>query len=201
MNRILILILIVFTLYTLNKRLKARTLVVASDGRFYRVLPGPKAVASAELLASVRYDLVSVIGAALSDVSAPLSVIDNIKRVYPSPDTDELVLLELGADTGQVAYTLNKTEGIHLCLIGDIKSGTLADRAAVTWVALHELAHSLMVGYLPQQAGVTQHNQEFYKLDQYLVKLAMTHGVISMNMGGKPHCGIRLYDSVSEQIR
>lgn len=77
------------------------------------------------------------------------------------PELNKVILLR-----GKKSYTINKKR-IHLCLVD--KDGNYYDKHMLTYVTLHELAHTIC-----NEVG---HTEKFHQIFQGLLDKAQNHGI------------------------
>jgi len=94
-----------------------------------------------------------------------------------------------------VAYNQNKGEAIYLCLRANPPSNKLADQDVLLSVLLHEMAHAMIVDYLPMQDGHTIHDANFKKHERFLTSAAASLALLSPSaVLGRSYCKIRIPD-------
>ena len=98
--------------------------------------------------------------------------------------------------TRALAFNVDKSEHIFICLRRDLKSGQFADDATVLFIALHELAHTMHQKFDPHdEKGFTIHSPQFKKYERFLMTVTENMGVLKPSMIiGTAHCGSVIMD-------
>jgi len=148
------------------------------DGQHYLVLKRPDSAAAANLLATLRSDMQSVVG--------------QFREENPE-DADAARLLEKfdGAQTSEgdpntayTSYTVHKAR-IVLCLRQ--KGGAFVPKNVILYVAIHELAHVM--------TPTMGHTSEFWENNRRLLNCAERMGVYvpqDFSASPQPYCGIQI---------
>ena len=93
-------------------------------------------------------------------------------------------------DTQAIAFNRNKSEHIFICLRRDPPNEQLAELDTVLFISLHELAHSMQLGYAETEDGQTVHDREFRQCEQFLFDVARhLNMLIPENIPSRTHCG------------
>jgi hypothetical protein len=161
------------------------------DQRIYRVRNG---VAAADLLARARQIAWSVVQE-LQRRPPPANPLlrPGVQRLRSVvPNIDAISVMELGPTPDNlIAFNWKKGDEIALCLTdGSGQDGKLTGVETVTFVLLHELAHSMTAGYDPLKDGRTQHSDEFYAYENLMYQTAADMGLLRpASQNGAGVCG------------
>jgi hypothetical protein len=158
------------------------------DGRTYLVRNLPDKQAAADLIASIRRDLLTVVDYAIrqQDGGGGASG-DNYVRAKRR--LEDAVFSEGSHTSGYTSFSVNKGERIVLCLRHP--DGGFAQRNVLNYVALHELAHVYTT-----EIG---HTKLFWTNFKRILLLAIKVGVYrpeDFARHPKPYCGITISQSL-----
>jgi hypothetical protein len=106
------------------------------------------------------------------------------KNFNPNKITETLPTSEL------TAYSENKGEKMAFCLNKTKNTGTLIDLNTLTFVAIHELAHTM--------TKTIGHKQEFWKNFKFLLENAVKIGIykpVDYKKENQSYCGMTITDN------
>lgn len=169
------------------------------DGRGYHVKPTPNAVDAANQLCRVRQHVQHVLEYLTHQPSHPPNVEQGVKRLLSHhPNTDNLSLIELDPHDAShtLAYNLNKSTHIFVCIRQHPPSDQLGPDDVLLYIVLHELAHTMIPTYAPMNKnGQTVHDQNFRNHNEYLNMMAERLGLLRPGkVPGTEHCGVIMPD-------
>ena len=126
------------------------------DGNKYCVRERLKLEMAADLLATVTQKMKKLVGF----MQKTYPTYENVQRLIKNfnPQT----IIENDPDSEHTAYSENKGEKIAFCLNTTKKGDTLIDENTLTFVAIHELAHTMS-----ESIG---HKEEFWKNFKFLLE-------------------------------
>ena len=148
------------------------------DGQHYLVLKRGDSSAAANLLATLRADMQSIV----TQFRVENSTDDDAMRLADKFDGAQTS--EGDPDTAYTSYTVHKAR-IVLCLRQ--KGGAFVSKNVILYVAIHELAHIM--------TPTLGHTPEFWKNNRRLLKCAEKMGVYTSQDYGsspQPYCGIHI---------
>lgn len=149
------------------------------DGRKYLVLHRTDAASAANLLATVRSDLVTLI----EHVVATHPGDDDIARLKQKFNPD--AMSEGAPGSGYTSYTVDKGARVVLCIRQT--NGDFVPKNVILYVAIHELAHIM--------TSSIGHTAEFWSNNSRLLKAAQAIGVYTpqdFSQSPQPYCGMHI---------
>lgn len=164
------------------------------DGQTYLVLDAPHKAAAANMLARTRsnmWKIMQYVRTIQSEQKDPLIRTGIGTLVFKHKAPSNIRLYELDSTlTNSLAFNQNKSQYIFICLRRDLASMELAADDTVTFIALHELAHTMNIHTDPVDAqGRTVHSSEFRKLEKFLFATATKLGLLyPESVPGRSHC-------------
>ena len=169
--------LFLYKLAVSNRDVKYET--AALDGRRYLVLTKPDSKDAANVLASVRRDLESLVDHAAAEFPDD----ESLARLKAKFDPN--AISEGSPGSGYTSYTVDKGARIVLCIRQ--ADHTFVPKNVIMYVAIHELAHimSTSVG----------HTEEFWTKFERLLDIARVHGSYKdqdFKKAPQPYCGIHI---------
>jgi hypothetical protein len=169
------------------------------DGKSYKVLNTDNKQEAADLIASTRGKLQSVLNHMLFNLK---SLPEKIQPTFTHLSSVGFPpISELDARTeNTVAFTLNK-DRIFICLRKSPGGEALADAQDVFVVLAHELIHRALPTYsASDSAGHTIHSPEFKENEAAFLDTAVEMGLLSPTKSvGDEYCGILIPDSTNAQ--
>lgn len=199
---ILIIITVVFVVYT--RVTKNEMVYVKSDldGESYLVRNTKDKKRAANLLASIKADIMQVSEYMSSKLQSKEK--EDVERYQPYAEyinqlkrnLKNVVIKESGFNTVYTSYTVNKGESIVFCVRSKeitklLNSSTIHDKNLVMYVALHEIAHVACPEY--------GHTPLFKKIFKFITETAMKLGMYQkMDFDSNPveYCGMMITDSI-----
>lgn len=167
------------------------------DGRPHFVL-ADRSAAAADALARLRINIDKI----LKQVAAEVGTGDRREagrvRLLGRLSANGLNIIELDYDKHDtIAINRNKSEVVLMCLrrdpLGSEPDTTIGEDDTLLFIAIHELAHSMVDGFALNFNGQTVHNAEFRDYEQYLMRIAASLGLLSpKSIPGRTHCSKRM---------
>ena len=209
LHRFVLLLILLILLYVLSTRAKTSTGLTAlvpttiqtahpPTSVTYYVKNTKNGIEAAYLLHHTREKLLRVVQylARVDDSEIPTNLRAGIKRLVHQ-HLNNINLAELDARRAQtIAYNREKGQSIHICLRKCEDCDALGESDRVFLVALHELSHSAMLKFEPNENGITLHGQEYLEYETFMIDTAEKLGIINYAaVVGKPLCGILLPDT------
>jgi hypothetical protein len=154
------------------------------DGNKYCVRERLKQEMAADLLASVTKNMKKLV----EYMQKTYPTYENVQRLIKNfnPQT----IMETQVDSEHTAYSENKGEKIAFCLNTTKTGDTLIDRNTLTFVSIHELAHTMS-----ESIG---HKEEFWKNFKFLLENAVRiHIYKAVDYSKNPisYCGMMINES------
>lgn len=154
------------------------------DGNKYCVRERLKQEMAADLLASVTKNMKILV----AYMQKTYPTYENVQRLIKNfnPQT----IMETQTDSEHTAYSENKGEKIAFCLNTTKMGDTLIDKNTLTFVSIHELAHTMS-----ESIG---HKEEFWKNFKFLLENAVCiHIYKAVNYSKTPisYCGMTIDES------
>ena len=178
-------ILIVFIKYYFDNDMVGLNCITSSvDGNKYCVRERLKQEMAADLLASVTKHMKTLV----AYMQKTYPTYENVQRLIKNfnPQT----IMETQIDSEHTAYSENKGEKIAFCLNTTKTGDTLIDKNTLTFVSIHELAHTMS-----ESVG---HKEEFWKNFKFLLENAVRiHIYKAVDYSKKPisYCGMMIDES------
>lgn len=179
--------LVLFLRFMFVEDMKGMTYVTSSvDGKEYLVRDLPDKQTAADMLARVREKLTTLT--------------EHMKKTYPDDKRVQFLNdhyhndnTELSESTPSVKYTsynVNKGDAVKLCVRQRNDAQEIIEENTITFVAIHELAHSMT-----KEHGHTQTFWANFKLLlQEAVKIKL-YRPQDFEQNHAPYCGIKITDS------
>lgn len=154
------------------------------DGNKYCVRERLKQEMAADLLASVTKNMKILV----AYMQKTYPTYENVQRLVKNfnPQT----IMETQVDSEHTAYSENKGEKIAFCLNTTKNGDTLIDKNTLTFVSIHELAHTMS-----ESIG---HKEEFWNNFRFLLENAVRiHIYRAVDYSKKPisYCGMTIDES------
>lgn len=149
------------------------------DGRGYLVIRRRDAAAAANLLASVRRDLETLVAHVVR--TNP----DDADYVRLKTKFDPDAISEGSPGSGYTSYTVDKGARVVLCIRQT--SGEFVPKNVIVYVAVHELAHIM--------TSTVGHTPEFWANNARLLQAAKMIGIYTdqdFDNSPQPYCGIHI---------
>lgn len=154
------------------------------DNNMYKVMSLPDKQDAANLLASIRENIVTLA--------------EHLQKTYPDDDRTERIVVRFDPSnisegsnrTEYTSYSVNKGQKIVFCLRSKNESNKLVDINTMIFVALHEVAH-----VATKSEG---HTDEFWDNFKWLLEEAVNIGVYKkQDYKNKPvkYCGVNITES------
>lgn len=182
---VFVIIMIGLKVYYESPAFQLKCIISKKDGNRYCVREREKEEAAADLLAEVTRNCKMLVAYMKSNHSDEERVKRLIKNFNPKKVMETLPTSEL------TAYSENKGEKIAFCLNKKKKNPSkLIDIETLTFVAIHELAHTMTASI--------GHKQEFWDNFKYLLENAKEAGIHDpVDYGKKPeeYCGMTITDN------
>jgi len=157
------------------------------DGKIYKVRDLPDKQDAANLMARVRIKIAKLCDHLENKYRDKLQVKQLIRNFRAEPAR----FIESTPDSSHTSYTVNKGEAMHLCLRQrDGGPEKLVDDNVMTFVAIHELAHTL--------TRTVDHGPDFWNNFGWILREAEAIDVYQhQNFAAQPvsYCGVRITDS------
>jgi len=154
------------------------------DGNKYCVRERLKQEMAADLLASVTKKMKILV----AYMQKTYPTYENVQRLIKNfnPQT----IMETKVDSVHTAYSENKGEKIAFCLNTTKTGDTLIDKNTLTFVSIHELAHTMS-----ESIG---HKEEFWKNFKFLLENAVRihiYNAIDYSKNPVSYCGMTIDES------
>ena len=178
-------ILIVCIKYYFDNNMTGLNCITSNvDGNTYCVRERLKQEMAADLLASVTKNMKELV----AYMHKTYPTYENVQRLIKNfnPQT----IMETQVDSEHTAYSENKGEKIAFCLNTTKNGDTLIDKNTLTFVSIHELAHTMS-----ESIG---HKEEFWKNFKFLLENAVRiHIYKAVDYSKNPvgYCGMKIDES------
>ena len=180
-----ILIIIVIVKYYFDSDLANLNCITSSvDGNKYCVRQRLQQEMAADLLANVTQNMKNLV--AYMQKNYP--TYENVQRLVKNFNPKKII--ENDPEDEHTAYSENKGEKIAFCLTKSKTDEKLIDKNTLTFVAIHELAHTMTVSI--------GHKEEFWSNFKFLLENAVrAHIYTEVDYAKKPiqYCGILIDES------
>ena len=170
--------------YYISENFQLKCVISSVDGKKYCVRDRVMVKEAVNLLA----EAVNKMKRLVEYVSKEYPKDEDVKRLKknfnPNKITETLPTSEL------TAYSENKGEKMAFCLNKTKNTGTLIDLNTLTFVAIHELAHTMT-----KSIG---HKQEFWKNFKFLLENAVKIGIykpVDYKKENQSYCGMTITDN------
>lgn len=126
-------------LFSTDSRYPTTTVRSTVDGREYKVRDLPDKKRAADLLATLRLRLSTLMDALQQAYPAK----PQVQRLVQNFRADPNRFLESTPDAEHTSYSVNKGEQVHFCLRQRDGTEQLVDENIMVFVAIHEMAHMI----------------------------------------------------------
>ena len=180
-----IIILIIIVIFYIKKYYGEVEYVKSKmDNRYYLVRKLGDKQQSADLLAEINKDCVTLIKHLMKTYP------DNpdVKRLFNNYNPDSIS--EGSADSGYTSYSVNKGEKIILCL-RQKEDNAFVNKNVIMYVTIHELAH-----LMTNEIG---HTKKFWDNFKFILQEAVDIGLynkVDYNKSPVKYCGIKITSSI-----
>ena len=178
-----VILLVIIFIHFNNKFKDVEYNVSSIDGRKYLVQNHKDKQEAADLLATIRKNLILVV----QELSKTNKNNEDIKRMVNNFNPDNIT--ESDENSKYTSYSINKGEKMVFCIRTRDKDNKLEDLNTMMFVALHELAHTMT-----KSIG---HTQEFWNNFRIILRNARKLGVykrVDYNKTPKSYCGTMITD-------
>ena len=178
-------ILIVCIKYYFDNNMTGLNCITSNvDGNKYCVRERLKQEMAADLLASVTKNMKELV----AYMHKTYPTYENVQRLIKNfnPQT----IMETQVDSEHTAYSENKGEKIAFCLNTTKNGDTLVDKNTLTFVSIHELAHTMS-----ESIG---HKEEFWKNFKFLLENAVRihiYKAVDYSKNPVAYCGMKIDES------
>lgn len=181
----IIIVFVVIILFYLKKYYGEIEYVKSSvDNRYYLVRKLADKQKSADMLADINKDCVTLI----KHLQKKFPENEDIKRLYKNYNPDSIS--EGSADSGYTSYSVNKGEKIILCL-RQKDTNEFVEKNVIMYVTVHELAH-----LMTNEVG---HTDVFWNNFKFILQEAVDIGIykkVDYRKNNVKYCGIKITSSV-----
>lgn len=156
------------------------------DGREYNVRDLPDKQRAADLLATLRLRLESL----MAHLTKAYPTKPQVQRLVQNFKADPTRFLESTPDAEHTSYSVNKGEQVFFCLRQRDGTESLVDENVMVFVAIHEMAHMIT-----KSIG---HDAEFWNNFGWLLREAESQNLYRpMDFKSHPvlYCGVSITDS------
>jgi len=171
-------------IYYISENLQLKCVISTVDGNKYCVRDRLHVQEAVNLLAEVVNKMKRLVNYVSKEYPEDPDIIRLKQNFNPKKITETLPTSEL------TAYSENKGEKMAFCLNKTKNSKTLIDLNTLTFVAIHELAHTMT-----KSVG---HKQEFWKNFKFLLENAVKINIykpIDYKKESKSYCGMMITDN------
>ncbi len=178
-------IILITTLYIhFENRVKEVEYITSEvDNRDYLVQNHKDKKAAADLLATIRKNLILL----MNELKKTNQDQEDVNRMINNFNPDNIT--ETDKNSKYTSYSVNKGEKMVFCLRSRDEQNKLEDLNTMMFVAIHELAHTMT-----KSIG---HTKEFWDNFRTLLKNARKLGIykrVNYNETPKSYCGIKITD-------
>ena len=166
-----------------NKVKEVEFITSEIDNRDYLVQNHPDKKKAANLLATIRKNLI-LLSKELDNTNKNQ---EDVSRMINNFNPDNIT--ETDKDSKYTSFSINKGEKMVFCLRSRDETNKLVDLNTMMFVAIHELAHTMT-----KSIG---HTEEFWNNFRTLLKNARKLGIykrVNYNETPKAYCGIKITD-------
>ena len=170
--------------YYISENFQLKCVISSVDGKKYCVRDRVMVKEAVNLLAEAVNKMKRLVEYVSKEYPKDEDVIRLKKNFNPNKITETLPTSEL------TAYSENKGEKMAFCLNKTKNTGTLIDLNTLTFVAIHELAHTMT-----KSIG---HKQEFWKNFKFLLENAVKIGIykpVDYKKENQSYCGMTITDN------
>ena len=170
--------------YYISENFQLKCVISSVDGKKYCVRDRVMLKEAVNLLAEAVNKMKRLVEYVSKEYPKDEDVIRLKKNFNPNKITETLPTSEL------TAYSENKGEKMAFCLNKTKNTGTLIDLNTLTFVAIHELAHTM--------TKTIGHKQEFWKNFKFLLENAVKIGIytpVDYKKENQSYCGMTITDN------
>jgi hypothetical protein len=179
-----IILILCLRVYYISENLQLKCIISSVDGNKYCVRDRTKVKEAVNLLAEVVNKMKRLVDYVYKTYPDDPSVIKLKNNFNPNKITETLPTSEL------TAYSENKGEKMAFCLNKTKNTDTLIDLNTLTFVAIHELSHTMTTSI--------GHKQEFWKNFKFLLENAVEIGIykpVDYKKENQSYCGMTITDN------
>jgi len=179
-----IILILCLRVYYISENLQLKCIISSVDGNKYCVRDRTKIKDAVNLLAEVVNKMKRLVEYVYKTYPDDPSVIKLKTNFNPNKITETLPTSEL------TAYSENKGEKMAFCLNKTKNTDTLIDLNTLTFVAIHELSHTMTTSI--------GHKQEFWKNFKFLLENAVKIGIykpVDYKKENQSYCGMTITDN------
>ena len=179
-----IILVLCLSVYYISENLQLKCIISSVDGNKYCVRDRTKVQDAVNLLAEVVNKMKRLVDYVYKTYPDDPSVIKLKNNFNPNKITETLPTSEL------TAYSENKGEKMAFCLNKTKNTDTLIDLNTLTFVAIHELSHTMTT--------TIGHKQEFWKNFKFLLENAVKIGIykpVDYKKENQSYCGMTITDN------
>jgi hypothetical protein len=179
-----IILILCLRVYYISENLQLKCVISTVDGNKYCVRDRAKINEAVNLLAEVVNKMKRLVEYVYKTYPDDPDVIKLKKNFNPNKITETLPTSEL------TAYSENKGEKMAFCLNKTKNTNTLIDVNTLTFVAIHELSHTMTTSI--------GHKQEFWKNFKFLLENAVEIGIykpVDYKKENQSYCGMTITDN------
>ena len=180
---ICIILITIIYIHFENKVKEVEYIKSTIDGKDYLVQNHKDKQEAADLLATIRKNLIMI----TQELNKTNKDQEDVNRMINNFNPDNIT--ETDKDSKYTSYSINKGEKMVFCLRSRDEKNNLVKLNTMMFVAIHELAHTMT-----KSIG---HTQEFWDNFRTLLKNARKLGVyerVNYNERPVPYCGIKITD-------
>ena len=179
-----VILILCLRVYYISENLQLKCVISTVDGNKYCVRDRTKIKEAVNLLAEVVNKMKRLVDYVYKKYPDDPDVIKLKNNFNPNKITETLPTSEL------TAYSENKGEKMAFCLNKTKNTETLIDVNTLTFVGIHELAHTM--------TKTIGHKQEFWKNFKFLLENAVKIGIykpIDYKKENQSYCGMTITDN------
>jgi hypothetical protein len=179
-----VILILCLRVYYISENLHLKCVISTVDGNKYCVRDRTKIKEAVNLLAEVVNKMKRLVDYVYKKYPDDPDVIKLKNNFNPNKITETLPTSEL------TAYSENKGERMAFCLNKTKNTDTLIDLNTLTFVAIHELSHTMTTSI--------GHKQEFWKNFKFLLENAVKIGIykpVDYKKDNQSYCGMTITDN------
>jgi hypothetical protein len=179
-----IILFLCLRVYYISENMQLKCIISSVDGNKYCVRDRTKVKDAVNLLAEVVNKMKRLVDYVYKTYPDDPSVIKLKQNFNPNKITETLPTSEL------TAYSENKGEKMAFCLNKTKNTDTLIDLNTLTFVAIHELAHTMTTSI--------GHKQEFWNNFKFLLENSVKIGIykpVDYKKENQSYCGMTITDN------
>jgi len=180
---ICVILIVIIYIHFENKVKEVMYTKSSVDNREYLVQNNKDKKEAADLLATIRKNLITL----SNELKKTNENQKDVQRMIDNFNPDNIT--ETDKDSKYTSYSVNKGEKMVFCLRSRDEKNNLEDINTMMFVAIHELAHTMT-----KSIG---HTEEFWDNFRTLLKNARKLGIyerVNYNESPKSYCGIKITD-------